>query len=76
MFLICQQDNLKDTLDQYRDAYGELPSAPAPGANRQTDLKLRLKLAEDQSGLLARKIIEMQLTNDSLVKIIAEKVRM
>lgn len=68
-----ERDNLKDTLDQYKDAYGELPSAPAPGANRQTDLKLRLKLAEDQSGLLARKVIEMQLENDNMVKLIAEK---
>lgn len=68
-----EKDSLKDELDQYKDQYGELASAPAPGANRQTDLKLRMKLAEDQAGLLARKVIELQLENDNMVKIAAER---
>lgn len=68
-----EKDSLKDELEKYRDQYGELASDIPTGTSRQTDLKLRLKLAEDQAGLLARKIIDLQLENDNMVKLAAEK---
>lgn len=64
---------LKDELEQYREQYGELATIPQSGAGRNTDLKLRLKLAEDQAGLLARKVIELQMENDNMIKLAAEK---
>ncbi|XP_039266158.2 uncharacterized protein LOC120341666 isoform X1 [Styela clava] len=71
--LQAEKDSLKDELEQYKDQYGELATVPSSGANRHTDLKLRLKLAEDQAGLLARKVIELQLENDNMIKMAAER---
>ncbi|XP_075929914.1 uncharacterized protein LOC116951626 isoform X2 [Petromyzon marinus] len=67
-----ERDRSEGELQRYRALYGELDGQPAlgeaggPPSSRQAELKLRLKLLEEEANILGRKIVELEIENRGL----------
>ena len=66
-----EKDRLEQELQKYRSFYGELDSthpkgeAGGPPTTRESELKLRLRLVEEEANILGRKIVELEVKADS-----------
>ncbi|XP_060045533.1 protein SOGA1 isoform X2 [Erinaceus europaeus] len=70
--LAKENDGMKEELLKYRSLYGDLDSAlsaeelaDAPHS-RETELKVHLKLVEEEANLLSRRIVELEVENRGL----------
>ncbi|XP_017264683.1 protein SOGA3 isoform X2 [Kryptolebias marmoratus] len=67
-----EKDRLEQELQKYRSFYGELDSthpkgeASGPPTTRESELKLRLRLVEEEANILGRKIVELEVENRGL----------
>nr|XP_046229999.1 protein SOGA3-like isoform X2 [Scatophagus argus] len=67
-----EKDRLEQELQKYRSFYGELDSthpkgeAGGPPTTRESELKLRLRLVEEEANILGRKIVELEVENRGL----------
>lgn len=63
-----EKDRLEQELQKYRSFYGELDSthpkgeAGGPPTTRESELKLRLRLVEEEANILGRKIVELEVS--------------
>ena len=61
-----EKDRLEAELQKYRSFYGDLDSphpkgeAGGPPTTRESELKLRLRLVEEEANILGRKIVELE----------------
>lgn len=66
-----EKDRLEQELQKYRSFYGELDSshpkgeAGGPPSTRESELKLRLRLVEEEANILGRKIVELEVSVDN-----------
>lgn len=66
-----EKDRLEQELQKYRSFYGELDSthpkgeAGGPPTTRESELKLRLRLVEEEANILGRKIVELEVRKDA-----------
>ncbi|XP_073407048.1 microtubule cross-linking factor 1 isoform X4 [Dendrobates tinctorius] len=64
-----EKDELEQELEKYKSIYGDVESPlPAgesggPPSTREAELKLRLKLVEEEANILGRKIVELEVEN-------------
>lgn len=70
--LAKENDSMKEELLKYRSLYGDLDAAlsaeelaDAPHS-RETELKVHLKLVEEEANLLSRRIVELEVENRGL----------
>ncbi|XP_045066157.1 protein SOGA3-like isoform X1 [Coregonus clupeaformis] len=67
-----EKDRLEAELQKYRSFYGDLDSphpkgeAGGPPTTRESELKLRLRLVEEEANILGRKIVELEVENRGL----------
>lgn len=69
-----EKDELEQELQKYKSVYGDvdspLPLTECPGGGphttREAELRLRLKLVEEEANILGRKIVELEVENRSL----------
>uniref|UniRef100_A0A668ARM6 MTCL family member 3b n=1 Tax=Myripristis murdjan TaxID=586833 RepID=A0A668ARM6_9TELE len=67
-----EKDRLEQELQKYRSFYGDLDSphpkgeAGGPPTTRESELKLRLRLVEEEANILGRKIVELEVENRGL----------
>uniref|UniRef100_A0A4W5P749 MTCL family member 3b n=1 Tax=Hucho hucho TaxID=62062 RepID=A0A4W5P749_9TELE len=67
-----EKDRLEAELQKYRSFYGDLDSphpkgeAGGPPSTRESELKLRLRLVEEEANILGRKIVELEVENRGL----------
>lgn len=69
-----EKDELEQELQKYKSVYGDvdspLPLTEAPGggphSTREAELRLRLKLVEEEANILGRKIVELEVENRGL----------
>ncbi|XP_036418058.1 protein SOGA3-like [Colossoma macropomum] len=67
-----EKDHLEQELQKYRSFYGDLDSphpkgeAGGPPTTRESELKLRLRLVEEEANILGRKIVELEVENRGL----------
>ncbi|XP_065125099.1 microtubule cross-linking factor 3 isoform X1 [Paramisgurnus dabryanus] len=67
-----EKDRLDQELNKYRSFYGDLDSphpkgeAGGPPTTRESELKLRLRLVEEEANILGRKIVELEVENRGL----------
>ncbi|XP_062843550.1 microtubule cross-linking factor 1 [Trichomycterus rosablanca] len=69
-----EKDELEQELQKYKSVYGDvdspLPLAETPGggphSTREAELRLRLKLVEEEANILGRKIVELEVENRGL----------
>ncbi|KAJ8337167.1 hypothetical protein SKAU_G00383870 [Synaphobranchus kaupii] len=68
-----EKDELEQDLQKYRSVYGDVdsPLPPAecgggPHTTREAELKLRLKLVEEEANILGRKMVELEVENRGL----------
>ncbi|XP_016097891.1 protein SOGA3-like [Sinocyclocheilus grahami] len=67
-----EKDRLDQELQKYRSFYGDLDSphpkgeAGGPPTTRESELKLRLRLVEEEANILGRKIVELEVENRGL----------
>ncbi|XP_036405779.1 protein SOGA3-like isoform X2 [Megalops cyprinoides] len=67
-----EKDRLEQELQKYRSFYGDLDSplpkgeASGPPSTREAELKLRLRLVEEEANILGRKIVELEVENRGL----------
>ncbi|KAK1170389.1 protein SOGA3-like isoform X3 [Acipenser oxyrinchus oxyrinchus] len=67
-----EKDRLEQELQKYRSFYGDLDSplpkgeAGGPPTTREAELKLRLRLVEEEANILGRKIVELEVENRGL----------
>lgn len=63
-----EKDRLEQELQKYRSFYGDLDSpkpkgeAGGPPTTRESELKLRLRLVEEEANILGRKIVELEVS--------------
>ncbi|XP_013858822.1 uncharacterized protein LOC106514215 isoform X2 [Austrofundulus limnaeus] len=66
------KDRLEQELQKYRSFYGDVDSplpkgeAGGPPTTRESELKLRLRLVEEEANILGRKIVELEVENRGL----------
>ncbi|XP_053322443.1 microtubule cross-linking factor 1 isoform X2 [Spea bombifrons] len=64
-----EKDELEQELEKYKSVYGDvdcpLPTGETggPPSTREAELKLRLKLVEEEANILGRKIVELEVEN-------------
>ncbi|XP_075777082.1 microtubule cross-linking factor 1 isoform X3 [Pelodiscus sinensis] len=64
-----EKDELEQELQKYKSIYGEVDSplptgeSGGPPSTREAELKLRLKLVEEEANILGRKIVELEVEN-------------
>ncbi|XP_007932830.2 protein SOGA1 [Orycteropus afer afer] len=70
--LVKENDGMKEELLKYRSLYGDLDGAlsaeelaDAPHS-RETELKVHLKLVEEEANLLSRRVVELEVENRGL----------
>ena len=67
-----EKDRLDQELQKYRSFYGDVDSplpkgeAGGPATTRESELKLRLRLVEEEANILGRKIVELEVENRGL----------
>ncbi|XP_051955698.1 protein SOGA3-like [Xyrauchen texanus] len=67
-----EKDCFEQELQKYRSFYGDLDSshpkgeAGGPPTTRESELKLRLRLVEEEANILGRKIVELEVENRGL----------
>ncbi|XP_026084664.1 protein SOGA3 [Carassius auratus] len=67
-----EKDRLEQELHKYRSFYGDVDSplpkgeAGGPPTTRESELKLRLRLVEEEANILGRKIVELEVENRGL----------
>ncbi|XP_078255678.1 microtubule cross-linking factor 3 [Rhinoraja longicauda] len=67
-----EKDRMERELQKYRSFYGDLESplpkgeAGGPPTTREAELKLRLRLVEEEANILGRKIVELEVENRGL----------
>nr|XP_034964948.1 protein SOGA3 isoform X3 [Zootoca vivipara] len=67
-----EKDRFEHDLQKYRSFYGDLDSplpkgeAGGPPTTRESELKLRLRLVEEEANILGRKIVELEVENRGL----------
>ncbi|XP_059749576.1 microtubule cross-linking factor 1 isoform X3 [Balaenoptera ricei] len=67
-----EKDGLEQELQRYKALYGDVDSplptgeAGGPPSTREAELKLRLKLVEEEASILGRKIVELEVENRGL----------
>nr|XP_031295035.1 microtubule cross-linking factor 1 isoform X7 [Camelus dromedarius] len=67
-----EKDGLEQELQRYKALYGDVDSplptgeAGGPPSTREAELKLRLKLVEEEANILGRKIVELEVENRGL----------
>ncbi|CAI5770667.1 protein SOGA3-like isoform X7 [Podarcis lilfordi] len=67
-----EKDRFEHELQKYRSFYGDLDSplpkgeAGGPPTTRESELKLRLRLVEEEANILGRKIVELEVENRGL----------
>ncbi|KAL6049580.1 hypothetical protein STEG23_001552, partial [Scotinomys teguina] len=67
-----EKDQLEQELQKYKSLYGDVDSplptgeAGGPPSTREAELKLRLKLVEEEANILGRKIVELEVENRGL----------
>ncbi|KAK3519282.1 hypothetical protein QTP70_023118, partial [Hemibagrus guttatus] len=67
-----EKDDAEQELQKYRSFYGDFDSlqfkgeAVGPPTARQSELRLRLRLVEEEANILGRKIVELELENRAL----------
>ncbi|CAB1446863.1 unnamed protein product [Pleuronectes platessa] len=67
-----EKDRLDQELQKYRSFYGDVDSplpkgeAGGPPSTRESELKLRLRLVEEEANILGRKIVELEVENRGL----------
>ncbi|XP_066539457.1 microtubule cross-linking factor 3 [Hoplias malabaricus] len=67
-----EKDRLEQELQKYRSFYGDVDSplpkgeAGGPPSTRESELKLRLRLVEEEANILGRKIVELEVENRGL----------
>ncbi|XP_069885673.1 microtubule cross-linking factor 1 isoform X4 [Dipodomys merriami] len=67
-----EKDELEQELQKYKSLYGDVESplptgeAGGPPSTREAELKLRLKLVEEEANILGRKIVELEVENRGL----------
>ncbi|XP_039111163.1 microtubule cross-linking factor 1 isoform X3 [Hyaena hyaena] len=67
-----EKDELEQELQRYKAIYGDVDSplptgeAGGPPSTREAELKLRLKLVEEEANILGRKIVELEVENRGL----------
>uniref|UniRef100_A0AAY5E990 DUF4482 domain-containing protein n=1 Tax=Electrophorus electricus TaxID=8005 RepID=A0AAY5E990_ELEEL len=69
-----EKDEAEQELQKYRSTYGDVESPPAlpevpgggPHSTREAELRLRLKLVEEEANILGRKIVELEVENRGL----------
>ncbi|KAM9308803.1 microtubule cross-linking factor 1 [Gastrophryne carolinensis] len=63
-----EKDDIDRELEKYKSFYGDIESAlptdtGGPPSTREAELKLRLKLVEEEANILGRKIVELEVEN-------------
>ncbi|XP_072267529.1 microtubule cross-linking factor 1 isoform X2 [Pyxicephalus adspersus] len=64
-----EKDELDQELEKYKSVYGDVESplptgeTGGPPSTREAELKLRLKLVEEEANILGRKIVELEVEN-------------
>lgn len=64
-----EKDDLEQELEKYKSVYGDVESplptgeTGGPPSTREAELKLRLKLVEEEANILGRKIVELEVEN-------------
>ncbi|KAJ8374951.1 hypothetical protein SKAU_G00055310 [Synaphobranchus kaupii] len=67
-----EKDEVEQELQKYKSVYGDVDSAVpigdcgGPPSTREAELKLRLKLVEEEANILGRKIVELEVENRGL----------
>ncbi|XP_033619044.1 protein SOGA3 [Fukomys damarensis] len=67
-----EKDRFEHELQKYRSFYGDLDGplpkgeAGGPPSTREAELKLRLRLVEEEANILGRKIVELEVENRGL----------
>ncbi|XP_040911861.1 microtubule cross-linking factor 1 isoform X2 [Toxotes jaculatrix] len=69
-----EKDELEQELQKYKSFYGDVESplplaecsGGGPHSTRENELRLRLKLVEEEANILGRKIVELEVENRSL----------
>ena len=67
-----EKDRLEQELQKYRSFYGDVDSplpkgeAGGPPTTRESELKLRLRLVDEEANILGRKIVELEVENRGL----------
>uniref|UniRef100_A0A8C6M1P5 Microtubule crosslinking factor 1 n=1 Tax=Nothobranchius furzeri TaxID=105023 RepID=A0A8C6M1P5_NOTFU len=69
-----EKDELERELQKYKSIYGDIDSplpltecsGGGPHTTREAELRLRLKLVEEEANILGRKIVELEVENRSL----------
>ncbi|TRY66091.1 hypothetical protein DNTS_035583 [Danionella cerebrum] len=69
-----EKDELEQELQKYKSAYGDVESplplmevtGGGPHTTREAELRLRLKLVEEEANILGRKIVELEVENRGL----------
>ncbi|XP_069366683.1 microtubule cross-linking factor 1 isoform X2 [Paralichthys olivaceus] len=69
-----EKDELEQELQKYKTVYGDVDSplplaecsGGGPHTTREAELRLRLKLVEEEANILGRKIVELEVENRSL----------
>ncbi|XP_051784694.1 microtubule cross-linking factor 1 isoform X6 [Erpetoichthys calabaricus] len=66
-----EKDELEQELQKYKSVYGDVDSplpteCGGPPSTREAELKLRLKLVEEEANILGRKIVELEVENRGL----------
>ncbi|KAM8838099.1 microtubule cross-linking factor 1 isoform 1-T1 [Synchiropus picturatus] len=69
-----EKDELEQELQKYKSVYGDVDSPTplaecaggGPHSTREAELRLRLKMVEEEANILGRKIVELEVENRSL----------
>lgn len=70
--LVSESEAMRDELSGYRSAYGDMDLAQLPegkpnhGRSREAEVKVHLKLVEEEATLLSRRIVELEMENRGL----------
>lgn len=70
--LVSESEAMREELSEYRSAYGDIDLAQLPegkpnhGRSREAEVKVHLRLVEEEATLLSRRIVELEMENRGL----------